>query len=169
MRSQKGLNCGSSLQPFVFDFRNARLAAPATELREMLQGLTDQKYVGVQKRASKRSRIATEVPAVALDEHLCPVGDPFVAMSRDISTGGICLVHTGRVEAPYLLVKLEITKWRSIQLVAKILRCRQLKGFFELAGEFVMRPVDRPTESALETILRANVVDEAALRHWPTL
>jgi hypothetical protein len=122
-----------------FDFSGVRASAPIDDVRDFVQCLADQPYVGAQKRASPRQRLAIEVPAIPLNSQLQQAGEPFVAMSRDISTGGIRLVHTMHVSAPFLLIELESGDNVRLQIVTKVLRCRQLKRFFELAGQFVAR------------------------------
>ena len=67
-----------------------------------------------------------------------------------MSSRGICLIHTRAVQAPYLLVKLDDGKKMRTELIVRILRRRQMKKFFELAGAFVTRGDSTAGESAAE-------------------
>jgi hypothetical protein len=135
-----------------FDFEGARIAPAPVELQDFVRKLFDQTpYSGGQKRAQKRYRVAFEVPAIELDDDLRPMGEPFVAMSRDISTGGICLVHTHHVAAERLLVRLDNLKGMRVQVVVQISRRRQLKQFFEMSGNFVLRCNESSAADSLQT------------------
>jgi hypothetical protein len=126
--------------PLDFDFEKTRAAPAPVELQKLVHQLTDQTaYSGTDKRERTRYRIAIEVPAVELDDDLQPMGAPFVAMSRDISTSGICLVHTQRVTAPRLLIRLDNLNGMRVQVVVEISRRRKLKHFFEISGNFILR------------------------------
>lgn len=146
-----------------FDFDQANLAAPGPDMRDLVNSLANDGYVGTQKRASPRHRITMEVAAVPLDELLRPIGDPFIALTRDISAGGISLVHTRRVAAPYLLLKLDNGGGVAVRVITKVLRCRQLKRFFEVAGKFVSRCTDSNGEGAAGPESPAAAIPEHAL------
>jgi hypothetical protein len=51
-----------------------------------------------EQRQSNRRPLIIEVIALPLDEQLQPIGGSFVAVTRDISTCGVSLVHTTRVD-----------------------------------------------------------------------
>ena len=63
-------------------------------------------YQGPDRRREKRHSIALSVQTTPLDEKLHPVGNPFMTTTRDISNGGISLIHAERIDAPYLSVEL---------------------------------------------------------------
>ena len=147
------------VEPLNFDFEKARIAPAPAELQGIVRQLADQAYYrGPQKRAKKRYRVALEVPAIELDDDLRPLGEPFIAITRDLSANGICLLHTQRVAADQLLVKLDDRNGMQVQVVVQISRRRQLKQFFEMSGNFVLRcndspavnspPADAPVETA---------------------
>jgi hypothetical protein len=127
-------------EPLDFDFEKARIAPAPAEMQELVRQLANQTcFDGPEKRGHSRYRMALEVPVVELDVDLRPTGAAFVAMSRDISATGICLVHTHRVAADQLLIKLDNRKGMRVQAVVQITRRRQLKQFFEMSGNFVLR------------------------------
>jgi PilZ domain len=149
-RSLMRLKTGAGI-PIEFSFEGSSLTAPPQELRQFVRGLLGRQYAGAQKRESARVRVAMSVAAVALDSDYLADGEPFVAMSIDISTRGIRLLHTDRVSAPFLLIRLERPDGQPIQMAMRVRRCRQLKRFVEIAGEFVTRCVPLVRGSADDT------------------
>ncbi len=88
-------------EPLDFDFEGARIAPAPAELQKFVHEITGQTdYSGAEKRGRTRYQIAIEVPAIELDDDLRPLGEPFIAMSRDIYTGGICLVTRNASRPP---------------------------------------------------------------------
>jgi hypothetical protein len=139
-------------EPLDFDFEKAQIAPAPAEMQELVRQLADQtSFGGPEKRGRSRYRMAIEVPAVELDDDLRPTGAAFVAMSRDICTTGICLVHTHRVAADQLLIRLDNLKGMRVQVVVQITRRRQLKQFFEMSGNFVLRCNESPAADSLQT------------------
>jgi hypothetical protein len=112
-------------------------ALPPAEMFDLVRDLIRRDYRGSQKRQSPRLPLVTQVSAVPVDEDFQQTGAPFIALSRNISTGGICLVATEPIRAGWLRLKL---KSHESVLHAKVLRCRQLKKYFEIGCEFVSRP-----------------------------
>jgi hypothetical protein len=140
-------------EPLEFDFDKARIAPASMELQEFVRQLMDQPlYKGGEKRERTRYQIAMEVPAIELDDDLRPLGAPFIAMSRDISAAGICLVHAHRVAASQLLIRLDNRKGMKVQVVVQVSRVRDLKQFFEMSGNFVLRCNDSPVGSSPQTV-----------------
>jgi hypothetical protein len=144
-------------EPLDFDFEGARIAPAPAELQKFVHEITGQTdYSGAEKRGRTRYQIAIEVPAIELDDDLRPLGEPFIAMSRDISTGGICLVHTQRVAATQLLIRLDNLKGMRVQAVVQITRRRTLKRFFEMSGNFVLRCNESSAADSRQTVSPAD-------------
>ncbi|MFW6114246.1 MAG: PilZ domain-containing protein [bacterium] len=70
------------------------------------------------------------------------MGDPVVCTSRNISTGGIALVHKRALKPKYLILELSPNDGVPIQMVLEVLRCRSVGRFFEIAGRFLMKIED---------------------------
>ena len=62
-----------------------------------------------------------------------------MALSRDISTGGMSLIHTEEVQDKLLVVELPITPGQKTQVVLEVLRCRSIGQFYEVGGRFVSK------------------------------
>jgi PilZ domain len=118
------------------------LERPPAEMVELVLDLIRRDYGGRQERQSPRHGLVTEVPAVPIDGDLQQVGEPFIALTRNISTRGICLVHTEPIYHGWLRLKIKSRDdyvGRETELCAKVLRCRPLKNYFEIACTFVLR------------------------------
>jgi hypothetical protein len=123
-----------------FEFSRFELAPISVELQQFVQELTRNESPGLkQKRLATRFPFAIEVPAVELDEAWEPIGIPFVTMSRNLSVEGLSLVHKSAITAPYLLIRLDQKDLPSIQMVVQKLRCRPLKGYFEIGAKFIAK------------------------------
>jgi hypothetical protein len=121
-------------------FEQARLAEPPLDLQTFavqLAAYDEQDPTG--KRASERFQMATLVPAIRIDEQLEPVGEPFLVMTRNISTSGIALVHTQPIKEGRIAIELTGASGERIQLALQILRCRELDRFYELGCRYLRR------------------------------
>lgn len=88
------------------------------------------------RRAIPRCPVSILVKATPLNDQQQPAGEPFTAVTRDISLQGICMHHVAPVQCRYL--QLELGDSGNSQLtVMEVLRCRAVGSFFEIAGRFV--------------------------------
>ena len=115
---------------------------PAAMLAFVQQMKIDDDPKWVQQRTSVRHALHIPVPVQPMDEDYRFVGEPFLALSSDVSTGGIFLVHTRAVAEPFLAVELSPTEGQKTHLVLEMLRCQPLLRFYEIAGRFGARIVD---------------------------
>jgi hypothetical protein len=108
----------------------------ANFIRRVIRG--EKFYPGPERRQSLRYPITMPVKATALNDEQRPSGEAFLAVTRDISVGGLCMYHLQPVTARFL--QLEITSHSSdeeLHVVMEVVRCRQTGPFFEIAGRFV--------------------------------
>jgi hypothetical protein len=96
-------------------------------------------YSGPDRRREARHRIAVLVRTTPVDENLQPIGEELIVTTRDISSGGISLIHQERIEAPYLAVELTDLNGTPLRAMVEVLRRRPLGPFFEIAGRFVVK------------------------------
>jgi hypothetical protein len=89
-----------------------------------------------ERRTDKRKPVVLDVIAVPLDAQRQPAGEPFLALTRNISHGGISILHTEKVSAPYLLLRLETQRHQTIQAVIQVVRSRSFYQFTEISGRF---------------------------------
>jgi len=121
-------------------FEQARMAEPPLDLQLFAEQLSQsEENDPTGKRESERFQMATWVPAVLIDEQLEPSGDPFLVMTRNISTSGIALVHTQPIQEGRIAIELTGASGERIQLALQILRCRELDRFYELGCRYLRR------------------------------
>jgi hypothetical protein len=92
-----------------------------------------------ERRTEKRKPVVVDVIAVPLDENRQPCGEPFLALTRNISRGGIAILHSERVTAPYLLLRIETGRHKAIQTVVQVVRTRSFYQFTEISGRFELK------------------------------
>lgn len=93
-------------------------------------------YTGLERRSDKRCLMAMPVVVQPLDEETEAVGDPFTAMTRDISPKAIGLVHTAPIEHKLLAIRVFLGG-KEVDLVAAVLWCRALGPFHYTGANFV--------------------------------
>ncbi len=91
-----------------------------------------------ERRAEQRKPAVLDVIVVPLDAQFKPIGEPFLGLTRDISRGGIAMLHVEAVSAPYLLLKLQTRRHRSLQAVVEVVRSRRYYQFTEISGRFAV-------------------------------
>jgi PilZ domain len=88
-------------------------------------------------RRSKRYAVVLEVIVVPLNEHFRPSGLPFLAVTRDVSTGGLCLLHMRPAPSAKLFIQIERPNESALDGVLNVRRNRRLGQFYEIAGDFI--------------------------------
>lgn len=92
------------------------------------------------QRRSDRETHSLVVPAVKLDASLNPFGKSFQVMVANVSREGVGMVHSEPIESEYIALKLPLDKEEPIQVVARLVRERELKEpLREFGGEFYVR------------------------------
>ena len=94
-------------------------------------------FEGNERRNHVRYVVALPTVVQPLDEKLSPSGDSFHAVTRDISVGGVSLVHTYPIQSKYISVEIKPREGAAIRLLVKVLRCKPLGSYYDVAGEFV--------------------------------
>jgi len=89
------------------------------------------------RRSEPREPAAIPVQIVRLDEALEPVGEPFYAVTRDISLGGAGIFHHCPVDAHHVLLEFDspFTDER-LRLIAKVEHCTPCGKYFVLGCRF---------------------------------
>jgi hypothetical protein len=81
--------------------------------------------------------VAVPVQIFPLDNELRPAGEPFQAVTRDISYGGIGVFHTRSVDVPYVTIEIAAPDtYRSMRLLAEVEHCTRLGGFHVVGCRF---------------------------------
>ena len=92
---------------------------------------------GAERRAHTRYVVAIPTCVQPLDDEHQPIDKRFTAATRDISAGGIGLVHTQPVKVRFLGVRLAPPGLEELDLLVRVLRCEPLGSYYDIAGEFV--------------------------------
>lgn len=92
------------------------------------------------QRRSERTTQSIVVPAIKLNASMNPFGRSFQVMVADVSREGVRIVHNASIESEYIALKLPLDEEEPIQVVARLVRERELKKpLREFGGEFFVR------------------------------
>lgn len=98
-----------------------------------------QYYEGPEQRTERRYLLSLPIAAVAVDSSLQRIGEPFIAVSRDISSGGIAMYHTRTVKEKLLALEMTAPAGDKLRVLMEVLRCHPSGLFYEIAGRFVSK------------------------------
>ena len=93
-------------------------------------------YKGLERRSDKRYLVATPVWVQPVDAQSNPIGEPFAAVTRDISLEGMGLVHTKPIECDTVALRFS-GEGKEVERVAAILWCKALGPFYYVGANFV--------------------------------
>src|SRR5271170_6599130 len=102
-----------------------------------------------ERRAEPRHAVAINVLAIPLNKHFKKCGEPFMAVTRDLSAGGIAMFHNQNVVAKYLALEIVDAEGERLRLIMSVLRSQAIGLFYEVAGRFVKKL--SPTSPTHET------------------
>jgi hypothetical protein len=115
------------------------LPFPPRRLLEMVAQCPQRVEHATEKRRAPRFRLVTLVPAAPLDEEFQPCGEPFLAVSMDISTCGLGMVHSRMVTCKNLALEIAPPGGKPTRVIARVVRCRPFNGAFFIGCEFIKR------------------------------
>jgi len=122
------------------DDHNAKLAAPSSELRAFVERFAHELiHERIEERRSPRHKLTAEVRVQPVDRHFEPTAAAFMAVTRDISTDGIGLMHDRAVRDKYLWLRLKTPGGKLMNVVVEVVRCRPLGKFYDIGGRFVAK------------------------------
>jgi hypothetical protein len=113
------------------------LPAPCPNLRKFVDEQAHSRTSISERRESTRYTAVLEVVVVPLDAERKSTGKPFLALTRDVSTTGMCLLHTRPAPAPLLFIEITRPPESPLKVVLQVRRNRRIGQFFEIAGDFV--------------------------------
>lgn len=107
----------------------------------------------VQRRALTMSQLTDETahPLVLplsvqpLDSTCQPKGEPFEALTREVSTRGLAFVHQRAVSAPYVSLALKMPSGEERKFLLQVQRCEPAGMYYDVSGRFVV-DVSQPQE-----------------------
>jgi CheY-like chemotaxis protein len=115
-----------------------RVPNPPAEIRDFLREFAHSvEKFQTDRRGQTRIAITETAIAIPLDESLDPLDEPCKILMKNLSEGGIGLIHTRRVESPFLAVTWRSLHKRRVVVVAKVCDCRQLTYGFDIGCTIV--------------------------------
>ncbi len=144
---------------------------PPEAIGDLLGRLVDS-YKGPERRTNERQRVAIGVSVQPVDEQFNPMGPSFIAVTRNVSVGGMSMMHTSAVSAPFMIVEMPATAEERVRTRLQVLRCHRIEGFFEITGQFIQGDHDTDLNQTRDVRLSSaawQVVDAVAsqLRQSP--
>jgi DNA-binding response OmpR family regulator len=133
--------CVSDSLDELFQQAHEQLAEPPQAMLNFLERNFEDPGAGGERRTSDRVSLLATVVAVPVTRQFEPSGEPFKAAARDVSQGGMSMLHTRAVSSEYVALRWQslASKNSFIKVAMKLCRCRPMGPFYEVAGEFVMR------------------------------
>ncbi len=126
-----------SPEPVFFDLSTATLAAP--EMLEFAKRFGARESKNVEKRSATRHPVVAAVYAMEFDDLLRPCSPPFQVLSRNLSAGGICLIHSRSISSKFLVIEMTAAGGVPIQTLAHVLRRRPIGPYHDIGAEFVTK------------------------------
>ena len=112
-----------------------RALQPLPGLREFVAAMPRKKNEVRNRRRYPRWPLVANVTVVPLDAEFRPIGPPFIACTRNISKGGICLYHQCPPPSTLLYLEIEAIDSPPTKAVMKVLRQNHLGQYWEIAGK----------------------------------
>lgn len=121
------------------DDRDA-LHSPPAELTGFVHRLASETLrEHAEERQRPRYKLTVEVWVQPVDRDFEALDRPFISVSRDISTGGIGLIHTRAVRDKHLWLRLLTPGGGVMNVIVEVLRCRPIGAFYEIGAKFVAK------------------------------
>lgn len=114
--------------------------------------LLDNEYVAEERRSNRRYPLSVLAIATPLNENFEACAAPFNALTRDISAGGVGIVHSRPLTEKYITLDFMTPDGRDMHFTIKVLRCNQLlcgaedttsedmSTYYESGGCFIINP-----------------------------
>ena len=108
--------------------------------------LVDEQHrcIGSERRSDERESISVPVLVQPLNDEYEAQGPPFTAVTRNLSGGGIGLLHNEPVRNNYIKVRLRNRESETLDVVANVRHCSFQDGLYLIGGRFVIRWDQRP-------------------------
>lgn len=129
----------ANVRPVAIDFEAQKLPQPIETVERCISELAKEGTFESERREMKRFQYVKAVPVLKVDEHFHSCDEPFMAMTRNISTAGVSLVHSEAIDSKHLVVELPISPKEPLKVGVEVLRCREVGGSYEIGGKFVVR------------------------------
>jgi c-di-GMP-binding flagellar brake protein YcgR len=123
----------------IVQFNRDELVLPPKAVAEFLRNLDRNEEPTHERRESERQTAVLEVAVVPVDFELRQCGESFLALSKDISSTGMAIIHTRALASGSVVVELLNRDNSTMQLLAYVVRCVPIRRFYEIGLRFVTR------------------------------
>jgi hypothetical protein len=156
-----------------FNFESHNLIHPPADVAEFVDGLIKKliergQYLNVpDRRAETRHAVAIQVSVMPLASDLQPIGEAFVATTKDLSHASITLIHFEPVTAPLLAIQLKDLGGSILNSAVEVIRCQPTGPYFEIVGRYVTKiydPQPKPKQEKPAELVAA--LAEKPRRRW---
>ena len=91
-----------------------------------------------ERRSQPREAVVIPVNVQPVDSDFRPAGDSFSAFTKDISTGGIGLIHSESVGVKYLQIEIAAPSGEEMSLLAQVKNCTLKGKCYHVGARFVV-------------------------------
>ena len=124
-------------EPVMFD--STSIKPVDHEMLEFAQRFGARDSRTVEKRSSPRHPVIATLTALEFDDQLRPAGQPFQTISRNLSTGGLCLINDRSIQSDFLVIEFIAGNGVPIQTLAHVRRRRPFGPYHDIGTEFVTK------------------------------
>jgi len=127
----------------IVQFNRDELVLPPKAVVDFLRRLDQKEERTDERREAGRQAAVLEVAVVPVDFELRQCGESFLALSKNISSTGMSVIHTRALAKGSVVVELLNRDNASMQLLAYVVRCEPIRRFYEIGLRFVTRLTDK--------------------------
>lgn len=121
----------------LFASANERVPEPPPGMNSYLERISTRPDEEGNRRKTERVTLLATVVAIPINDADQPCGEPFKAIARNASEGGMSLLHTRSVRSERLAVRWkQLATGALVTAVLRVYRCSPMGPFYEVAGEF---------------------------------
>jgi len=117
---------------------------PPENIQRLIKSMASEEQKGAERRRHKRYPVMVPVVALPLTADFRVDGEPMQMTTANVSLGGVALIHTRFVDAPFLALDFRVAGVELLQVVLKVLRVRSRGLVYEIGGEFISRLSQSP-------------------------
>jgi len=125
------------IRPARIDFDRENVVLLPEAIADFVTRMSCEKsYWGSERRVGERHNTTVPVAVIPLGDAFQPTEDPFMGITRDISTTGVALIATRAVRSRFFAVEFTSRFQETTQMVVRAVRCRPIRHLYEIAGPF---------------------------------
>ena len=92
-----------------------------------------------ERRKEPRTPLTLPCTVVPIDINCNPTGEPFTAITTDISLNGLGLLFQKPIEPQLILVSISKSPDKTVQFIADVVRCGNVNGYYRIGTKLVQK------------------------------